>query len=121
MTADWSTALLSAGPLWRHQNRITISCTQKSASHADPHQTGEGRVKKERPSPAVDDLPEPSMPGCERNDCHTIIPPVPDDSTCISNICTDMPDVMLSTAAELAPRSKHPRGAQGWVGARVLA
>ena len=25
-----------------------------------------------------------------------------------------MADVMLSTKAELAPRSKHPRGAQGW-------
>ena len=25
-----------------------------------------------------------------------------------------MPDVMLSTTAELAPRSKHPRGAQGY-------
>ena len=25
-----------------------------------------------------------------------------------------MADVMLSTAAELAPRSKRPRGAQGW-------
>ena len=27
---------------------------------------------------------------------------------------TDMADVMLSTAAELVPRSKRPRGAQGW-------
>ena len=26
----------------------------------------------------------------------------------------DMADVMLSIAAELAPRSKRPRGAQGW-------
>ena len=36
------------------------------------------------------------------------------DGTCISDIATDMADVMLSTAAELVPRSKCPRGAQGW-------
>ena len=39
--------------------------------------------------------------------------PIPDD-TCISDIATDMADVILSTAAELVPRSKRPRGAQGW-------
>ena len=36
------------------------------------------------------------------------------DGTCISDIATDMADVVLSTAAELVPRSKRPRGAQGW-------
>ncbi|CAM9537273.1 unnamed protein product [Ascophyllum nodosum] len=36
------------------------------------------------------------------------------DGTCISDIATDMADVMPSTAAELAPRSKRPRGAQDW-------
>ena len=40
-------------------------------------------------------------------------PPIP-DGTCISDIAADMADVMLSTAVELVPRSKHPRGAQGW-------
>ena len=35
------------------------------------------------------------------------------DGTCISDIATDMAEVMLSTAAELVPRSKRPRGAQG--------
>ena len=40
-------------------------------------------------------------------------PPTPDD-TCISDIATDMADVMLSTADELVPRSKRPRGARGW-------
>ena len=40
-------------------------------------------------------------------------PPIP-DGTCISDIATNMADVMLSTAAELALRSKRPRGAQGW-------
>ena len=41
------------------------------------------------------------------------LPPIP-DGTCISDIATDRADVMLSTAAELVPRSKRPRGAQGW-------
>ena len=41
------------------------------------------------------------------------LPPIL-DGTCISDIATDMADVMLSTAAELVPRSKPPRGAQGW-------
>ena len=41
------------------------------------------------------------------------LPPIPDD-TFIGNIATDMADVMLSIADELAPRSKRPRG----VGAR---
>ena len=36
------------------------------------------------------------------------------DGTCINGIASDMADVMLSTAAELTPRSKRPRGAQGW-------
>ena len=41
------------------------------------------------------------------------LPPIP-DGTCISDIATDMADVMFSTAAELVPRSKLPRGAQSW-------
>ena len=41
------------------------------------------------------------------------ITPFPDD-TCTSDIVADMADVMLSTAAELAPRSKRPHGAQSW-------
>ena len=41
------------------------------------------------------------------------LPPIP-DGTYSSGIATDMADVMLSTAAELIPCSKHPRGARGW-------
>ena len=41
------------------------------------------------------------------------LPPIP-DGTCISNIATDMADVMLSAATKTVPRSKRPRG----VGAR---
>ena len=41
------------------------------------------------------------------------LPPIP-DGTCISDIATDMADVMLSTVAELAPRSKRSCGAQGF-------
>ena len=36
------------------------------------------------------------------------------DGACISDIVTNVADVTLSTAAELAPRSKRPRGTQGW-------
>ena len=39
--------------------------------------------------------------------------PIP-DGTCIIDIATDMADAMLSIAAEMVPRSKRPRGAQGW-------
>ena len=41
------------------------------------------------------------------------LPLIP-DGTCISDITTDMADVMHSTAAKLAPRSKCPRRAQDW-------
>ena len=41
------------------------------------------------------------------------LPPIP-EGTCISDISTDMADVILSTAAELIPRSKRPRRVQGW-------
>ena len=42
------------------------------------------------------------------------------DGTCISDIAIDMADVMLSTAAELAPRSKRSRGAQSWCAGPVV-
>ena len=35
------------------------------------------------------------------------------DGTCMSYFATDMANVILSTAAELALRSKRPRGARG--------
>ena len=41
------------------------------------------------------------------------LPSIP-NVTYIGDIADDMADVMLSIAAELAPRSKRPRGAQGW-------
>ena len=41
------------------------------------------------------------------------LPSIP-DGTYISDITTDMADVMLSTAAELITHSKRPRGARGW-------
>ena len=42
-----------------------------------------------------------------------VLPPSP-NGTCIGDIASDMVDVMLSIVAELAPRSKLPRGTQGW-------
>ena len=43
----------------------------------------------------------------------TALPPIP-NGTCISDIAVDTTDVMLPITTELAPRSKRPRGAQGW-------
>ena len=42
-----------------------------------------------------------------------VIPPIPDGAY-ISDIATDIADAILSTAVELVPRSKRPRGARGW-------
>ena len=42
------------------------------------------------------------------------LPPIPDGTCIISGIVTGLADVMFSTEAELAPRSKRPRGAQEW-------
>ena len=41
------------------------------------------------------------------------LPPNP-DGTCVSDIATDTADVMFSTAVDLVPCSKRPRGEQGW-------
>ena len=40
------------------------------------------------------------------------LPPI-HDGACIGDIATEMADAMLSTAAELVPRPKRPRGEQG--------
>ena len=37
-----------------------------------------------------------------------VLPPIP-DGTCISDIATDMADVMLFTVTEIVPRSRRPR------------
>ena len=51
---------------------------------------------------------------CQVANVMTAALPPTSDGTCISDIATDMADVMLSTAAaDLALRSKRARGAQG--------
>ena len=62
-------------------------------------------------------MTDPNLRCLVTNVMITTLPPIP-DGTCTSGVATDMADVMLSTAAELAPLSKHPRGGHG---ARVLA
>ena len=42
------------------------------------------------------------------------VPPPISEAICIGDIAIDMANVMLSTAAELVPRSRRQRGAQGW-------
>ena len=57
-------------------------------------------------------MAEPNLRCQVANAMVVALPPIP-DGTCISDITNGMADAMLSTAAELVPRSKHPRGAQG--------
>ena len=56
-------------------------------------------------------MTEPNLRCQFTNAMIAALPPIP-DCTCISDIATDIADVMLSTVAELAPRSKYPHGAQ---------
>ena len=58
-------------------------------------------------------MPDPNLRCQVANAMVDALPPIP-DGTCIGDIATDMADVILSTAAELVPRSKRPRIAQGW-------
>ena len=58
-------------------------------------------------------MTDPNLRCQVANAMATALTPIP-DGTCIRDIATDMADVMLSTAADSVPRSKRPRGAQGW-------
>ena len=58
-------------------------------------------------------MAEPNLRCQVANAMVAALPPIP-DGTCISNIATDMADVMLSTADELAPCFTRPHGAQSW-------
>ena len=69
---------------------------------------------KETPNTAdLRGLIDPNLQCQVANAMVSALPPIP-DGTCIRVIATDMTDVMFSTAAELAARSKRPRGVQGW-------
>ena len=107
---------MSAGPLYRYQNRITISYTRKSAFPAGLQKPGVRRTVPIK-IPETDDLrrllAHPNYRCQDANALVAALPPIL-DGTRISDNATDMADVMLSNARELAPRSKFPRGAQGW-------
>ena len=83
-----------------------------------PRESAPNRRKRDstKETPKLADLrrlmTDPNL-RCQVANAVDALPPIP-DSTCIGDIATDMADVMLSTAAELVPRSKRPRGAQGW-------
>ena len=84
-----------------------------------PRRSASIRRKRDRTkeTPMLTDLTrlmtDPSLRFQVANAMVDALPPIP-DGTCISDIATDVADVMLSTAAGLLPRSKRPRGAQGW-------
>ena len=84
-----------------------------------PRRSAPNRRKRDstKETPKLADLrrlmTDPNLRCQAANAMVVALPPIP-DGTCISDIATDMADVMLSSAAELLPRSKRPRGAQGW-------
>ena len=84
-----------------------------------PRRSAPNRRKKDstKETPELADLKrlitDPNLRCQVANAMVDALPPIP-DGTCISDIAIDMGDIMLSTAAELVPRSKRPRGAQAW-------
>ena len=82
-----------------------------------PRRSAPSRRKRDstKETPKTADLrrlmADPNLRGQVENAMVAALPPIP-DGTWISDIAADMADVMLSTAAELAPRSNRPRGAQ---------
>ena len=98
---------------------ISLFVTYTSDRLYSPRRSAPNRRKSDRTkeTPKLADLrglmSDPNLRFQVANAIVDALPPVPDD-TCICDIATDMADVMLSTAAELVPRSKRPRGAHGW-------
>ena len=84
-----------------------------------PRRSAPNRRKKDsiKETPKLADLrrlmTDPNLRCQVTNAMVDALPPIP-DGTCFSDIAIDMAEVMFSTAAELVPRSKRPRGAQGW-------
>ena len=84
-----------------------------------PRRSASNRRKRDctKETPKLTDLrqlmTDPNLRCQVANVIVNALPPIP-YGTCISDIATDMADAMLSTAAELVPRSKRPREAQGW-------
>ena len=84
-----------------------------------PRRSAPNRRKRDRTkeTPKLTDLrrlmTDPNLRFQDANAMVDALPLIP-DGTCISEIATDMAEVMLSTEADLVPRSKRPRGAQGW-------
>ena len=90
-----------------------------SAKVRTPRRSAPNRRKRDstKETPKLADLTrmmtDPNLRRQVANAMVDVLPPIPDE-ICISEIATDMADVMISTATELVPRSKRPRGAQGW-------
>ena len=84
-----------------------------------PRRSAPNRRKRDntKKTPKTADLrqlmADPNLPCQVANAMVSVLPPIPDGS-CINDIATDMADIILATAAKLTPRSKRPRGAQGW-------
>ena len=86
-----------------------------------PHSSAPSRRKRDstKETPKLSDLRRlvtaPNLRCQVANAMVDALLPIPDGTCIISDIAIDMVDVMFSTAAaDLVPRSKRPRGAQGW-------
>ena len=83
-----------------------------------PRRPAPNRRKRDRTkeTPKLADLrrlmTEPNLRFQASNAMVDALPPIL-DGTCISDIATDMAEVMLPTAADLVPLSERPRGVQG--------
>ena len=85
----------------RIPRRLAPNRRKRASTKKTPKKTGLRRL-----------MTDPNLRCQVMNAMVTALPPMPDD-TRVSDIATDIANVMLSTATELAPRFKRPRGAQG--------
>ena len=93
---------------------ILVHVNVRTPRRSAPNRRGRYSTKE---TPRTPDLwrliTDPNLRCQIANAMIAVLPPIP-DGTCINDIATDLIDVILSNVAELAPRSKRPRGAQGW-------
>ena len=99
-----------------HRDSNSRSNVRRFRGYQLNHQGDRPRLPKE--SPRTNDLQrlitDPDLRCQVTNAMSAALPHIP-DGTCILDIATDMADVMLSPAAELAPRSVRPARSTGFV------
>ena len=114
-TANSSAALMSIGPLKTPESVHNLVCAKvRTQRRSAPNRRKRDSTKETPKLVGLKRLmTDPNLRCQVANAMVDALPPIP-DGTCISDIVTDMVNVMLSPAAELVPRSKRLRGVQGW-------